>query len=310
MKIKIISPYFGKLPSYFKFFLESCSKNPSYNFLIITDDETNFDLPRNVEIKIFKFEWFQNLIKSKIGGWAICSTPYKICDYKPAFGAIFDMFLNEFDYWGHCDIDLIWGNLDKFLKKPLNNGFDSILTNGHLILFKNNTFVNNCYRLECPKTLSFKDVYSTNISCGFDENSYGITGKLNHNLFSVYKKYCFIDISIPHYNSDFFSLKQNNYENQFFSYEHGKVYHNYMINSVLKKKEYAYIHFQKRKFINFSATPQHFQISPYGFSDIKPVIQMFKYNKAKSNIFFDFKMKINDIVSSINFKLFYLKSLK
>ena len=40
MKIVVITCYFGKLPWYLKYFLYSCSYNPSIDFFIITDDHS------------------------------------------------------------------------------------------------------------------------------------------------------------------------------------------------------------------------------------------------------------------------------
>lgn len=44
MKIKLIIPYFGKLPGYFEFFLKSCEINTEIEYLILQTRE-NF---RNV----------------------------------------------------------------------------------------------------------------------------------------------------------------------------------------------------------------------------------------------------------------------
>ena len=41
--------------------------------------------------------------------------PYKVCDYKPAFGLIFEDYLRGVDFWGHCDVDVVWGSIRKFL---------------------------------------------------------------------------------------------------------------------------------------------------------------------------------------------------
>ena len=46
-------------------------------------------------------------------------SPYKLCDFKPAYGEIFNEFISSFDYWGYCDVDLIWGNIRKFLSNDL-----------------------------------------------------------------------------------------------------------------------------------------------------------------------------------------------
>jgi hypothetical protein len=33
--------------------------------------------------------------------------PYKICDWKPFYGHIFREYLVAYDFWGHCDMDII-----------------------------------------------------------------------------------------------------------------------------------------------------------------------------------------------------------
>ena len=39
--------------------------------------------------------------------------PYKLCDYKPSYGEVFKDELAGYDFWGNCDIDLVWGNIKK-----------------------------------------------------------------------------------------------------------------------------------------------------------------------------------------------------
>ena len=48
MKVVLITMYFGKLPNYFSLFLKSCEKNKDFNWLIFTDDNTNYNYPKNV----------------------------------------------------------------------------------------------------------------------------------------------------------------------------------------------------------------------------------------------------------------------
>lgn len=44
---------------------------------------------------------------------------HKHCDYKSAYGYIFEIYLEDAEYWGHCDIDTILGNFDFFLSDLL-----------------------------------------------------------------------------------------------------------------------------------------------------------------------------------------------
>ena len=48
MKIAIIVAYFGKLPNYFQTFLDSCARNPRFDWLLFVDDDIQYDYPPNV----------------------------------------------------------------------------------------------------------------------------------------------------------------------------------------------------------------------------------------------------------------------
>lgn len=69
------------------------------------------------------FDELKEKIQSKFGFGIKITEPHKLCDYKPAYGYIFEDYLKEADYWGHCDIDTILGNLDKFLGDLLNQNY-------------------------------------------------------------------------------------------------------------------------------------------------------------------------------------------
>lgn len=37
--------------------------------------------------------------------------PYKLCDFKPAYGFLFPEIIKRYDFWGHGDIDVVYGNI-------------------------------------------------------------------------------------------------------------------------------------------------------------------------------------------------------
>ena len=114
-KICLISVYFGKLPKYFQLWLDSCKGNPNVDFLVFIDDRTEFRYPDNVKRYFMSFEEvrtrFQLLFDFKIQ----LNTPYKLCDYKPAYGEAFIDYIDGYDFWGYCDIDIIWGDIRKYI---------------------------------------------------------------------------------------------------------------------------------------------------------------------------------------------------
>lgn len=134
--ICIIGIYFGKKPKNFDIWLSSCGKNSKIDFLVVGDFKVDFKL-ENVKYINMKFDNFIKLAERKLD-CQICEVgPYKICDLKPVYGMILDEYIGEYLYWGHCDFDMIFGNLDKFLKKYNYEQYDKFLPLGHLCLYRN-----------------------------------------------------------------------------------------------------------------------------------------------------------------------------
>ena len=93
----------------------------------------------------------RELIKKKLGKEAMLESAYKVCDYKPAFGIIFDDCLNDFDFWGHCDVDIIWGDIRKYTTEEILDKCDIFSTrkwmiSGHFSLFRNTIGINQLFR--------------------------------------------------------------------------------------------------------------------------------------------------------------------
>lgn len=109
------------------------------------------------------------LISSKFDFTISLERPYKLCDYKPAYGYIFENYIKDYYFWGHCDIDTIMGNLKHFLTDEIFNMYDKIFCLGHMTLYKN-TFENN--RLFMSKyngVYLYKNVLSSPEIHWFDE---------------------------------------------------------------------------------------------------------------------------------------------
>lgn len=55
--------YFGKFPSIFPLWLNSCRNNPTIDWLIFTDDHSCFNYPQNVRVEYTTFENIQARFK-------------------------------------------------------------------------------------------------------------------------------------------------------------------------------------------------------------------------------------------------------
>jgi hypothetical protein len=113
--IAFVVPYVGTWPAWFPAHLQSCKYNPTIRWIFFTDCEIPDPVPANVEFVHGSLREFERLVEQKTGLSVSLETPYKFCDYKPAYGLIFEDYLAGFDFWGHCDVDVVWGNIRKFL---------------------------------------------------------------------------------------------------------------------------------------------------------------------------------------------------
>lgn len=245
-KLILITCYFGKFPSYFRLFLESCSWNPEINWLIITDDQTPYDYPRNVKVKFSTLQEVESVAKAKIGSWINLKNAYKLCDFKPTYGLLFEQYLKDYKYWGHCDIDLIWGNLSSFLHPLLQKNHVRLFKFGHLTIYQNNPFANKLFMLPYSK-IQYKTALSSKISCGFDEqNATWILAE--ENGIDIYHENICFDIKRPGRDIQLTSYTSKNYPEQCFIIQNKRIYQFYKgkANTVLKKEQ-AYIHFQQRR---------------------------------------------------------------
>lgn len=290
-KIVFIIPYFGKFNNYFQLFLNSCKKNKDIaDWLILTDDKRSFEYPTNVHVEYTDWETFRNFLQSKFDFKISVDRPYKLCDLKPMYGFIFYERIKEYKYWGHCDTDLIWGNLSYFLTDDVLSN-DKIFSLGHCTLYKNTKENNCCFMLPLDGTERYKEVLSTFNNCSFDEEynksinciyeSYGKTVFYKEFEFNVYTKSSYFRRTYLKDDRSYFVEKK---EHSFITWEDGRLYKNSLTKSSLskcmelKKEEFLYIHMQSRPMkVCFSLNPEiHvFKIVPNAFEQIEeyPVTQ-------------------------------------
>ena len=266
MKIKIIIPYFGKLPNYFEFFLKSCKANKELEFLIFTDQISFPEYPENVSIYTLSFDELKALAKEKLS-LDLCSlknmSPYKLCDYRPSYGVLFEDYLHDADFWGFCDIDLIFGRIFDILSLKEVSSSERILTQGHLTFYKNIERINHLFEQPIEGGISFREATRIKEPCFFDEIFMPAICKKQKVV--QYGKNVFADI-LPQYSN--FTMAPlcefQNEEGQTFCWECGKLYRIYDHG----KDELMYIHLQKRP-LPYRGIPVDYAgkvyITPQGF---------------------------------------------
>ncbi len=68
------------------------------NFIIVTDTFVSDPLPTNIKIVHKSFADVKSLASEKLGFEIELDSPYKLCDFKPAYGLIFSEYLKGFDF--------------------------------------------------------------------------------------------------------------------------------------------------------------------------------------------------------------------
>lgn len=298
IKVCIINVYMGTYPHYFPLWLKSAERNPDIDFLIFSDS-TYANLPTNVRIVRSSLAEIKQRAEKALGFAVALDTPYKCCDYKAIYGLLFKDELLGYDYWGHCDLDLIWGDLEKcFIENEITR-YDRFFFLGHLSLYRNNDKVNNYIKLS-GAAVGYREVYTTNRICVFDEIPGTVQIYLKHRL-PMFADKKFADISSiyrrfrlakPTINGE----KIRNYRHQVFIWEDGRVYRLYRKHGHTFKEEYTYIHFQKRPNfeLNFDwQSCSSFAITDAGFFPMDGLSQeeiIAKYSRFRSMLVEEFEL--------------------
>lgn len=282
-KICIIIIWFGKFPDYFKLWEMSCAYNKNVaDFLLITDQHPE-NLSQNIRITETTIQELQKKMSSSLGFEVCFEKPFKSCDFRPAFGQIFTEELKGYQYWGHCDMDQIFGDLS--ILSPYLEKFEKIGRSGHLTLYKNNDRMNGLYQ-QSGALFDYKNVFTSNANYAFDERT-GICRIAQKNEVS-YKNITKLRADLTVKAKQLVMNDVRNYPEQLFYWEHGHLYRAFYTNGTIHQDEFIYLHFQK-KHLPFCCDriPESFYIGKNGFFEKNGDVtkeDFITYNKKESHI--------------------------
>lgn len=241
--IALVVPYFGKIPAFYWVWRITALQNETIDFLVFTDDDT---IHSEGNIHVYQMSWteMQNKIRAVFDFPVCIEQPYKLCEYKPSFGIIFDEQLKNYDFWGYCDIDMVLGDIRSFLTEDILSTYERCGYLGHISLFKNCEKMNNLYRYMEKggyPAINYTDCYRSNAAYYFDEYG-GMYVKCLLNKIKVYNHYERRD---PMVGRRKFYWRNTEDESQFVVlWEEGNLY---AIHKNVKQK-IMYAHFFRRGF--------------------------------------------------------------
>ncbi len=256
-KCTFIVPYFGKLPDSFPVFLKTCSFNKKYDWLVFTDDKRSFDYPENVIRIDMTFEDVKKLAQSKFDFPICLDQPYKLCDYKPAYGYIFEEYIAKYPFWGHCDLDTIMGNLDKLIDDDLYDKYDKLFCLGHMILYRNSYDNNRAFMEPVGNRLFYKESFTTDKITAFDETwdkDTSVNTVFIENGKSVFMEDWSVNFKIlptafvrVRFNPEKYNFDVYPKQRELYVWDKGNILRYSVERGVLNRHEELYMHFQQRK---------------------------------------------------------------
>lgn len=253
-RIALIAKYFGNENSFLPFWFFSVSKNPTIDFIFLTDTDyyqNKYSHITNVRFFIIQKNDFAERVKLACGVNYVDLDKfgYHCNQFRPMFGEMFSDLLINYDYWGYVDTDVVFGDIRSFFPDDLLNSYDKFLERGHFTIFKNDKAINKRYLLTkkwCK--IDYEKICKTSLNFGFDE-MHGINVVYEKEGFSYYKNFrILLDCDICTHE-----LTPCQKDNPFFKkpayliYGQGRLT---CFNSLTgENKDILYAHFQKRKMV-------------------------------------------------------------
>lgn len=275
ISVCIIGIWIGSFPPWMDLWIKSVCFNPTIDFLVVSDQKSPSDIPENLRFIKSTLPDLKEKAERKLGMSIRLESPYKLCDYKCVFGKILEEELRDYDYWGHCDFDMIFGDIRSFIEKHAIERYDKFLNRGHLTLYRNSKEVIDRFKLGGGAFGKYKEIFRSDLVWGFDE-MYGINRIYHRHGFPCFNEFIFADIARQYRDMRLVtvSLKNGNanYPLQVFCWKKGKIFQEWIEedSGAVCAKEYIYIHFAKRKFEKPSDAvllSDQFYIIPGGFAE-------------------------------------------
>ena len=265
-KIVLIFPYFGILPPQYPAWRATALRNPTIDFLFYTDADV--EPAENIIVHKMPFSDFQKIVQDAFDFQIALNRPYKLCEFKQAYGYVLKDYIQGYDFWGYGDLDLVYGNIRAFLTDSvLEHKF--LLGWGHLTLLHNDEDANTYFMKPVTGYQNYQDAFTTTKITYFDEYGYkGCSDKWRDcRPEDCWLEWPFDNASKPKQSYHFISQTRG-WKQVIFEHVDNKLYMLRFHHGQQEKKESLYAHFQHRGFMKDRVTDyNHFLVTPRAIID-------------------------------------------
>lgn len=297
-RIALIVPHFGQFNNYYEFWLRSCQANSDkVDFIIFTDDNrvlTKFKQEGNLKLFHSSLAEVRRLAETKLETNVVLEHPYKLCDLKAMYGIVFEDYLRDYDFWGYCDNDLVFGKIDDFVTDEMLVQYDKIFTRGHLTIMRNTAEVNNLFKQSERTGIvpSWRKVLASPQGFSFDE--WAGVSRLWQMLANdrVCDDIVFDDINWT--KKHFLSTQKQVYGTDqgkshfIFEWNNGRLWRIYWDEHrrEIKREPTLYVHFQKRHLSIATDDTDHYLIVPNRFIPYEAPTQQLIFTMGRRRLIY------------------------
>ncbi|WP_222263121.1 DUF6625 family protein [Modestobacter marinus] len=238
--IRLVVPYFGPRPSYLPLVVKSMAANPDVHWLLLTDAPVP-DAPPNVSVRRWEFTDLAARIQGHFDFPISLERPYKLCDFRPAFGEVFADELRGWDFWGHSDLDVLFGRVRDHLPAEAFEA-DKVLIQGNFALYRNTAEAAGWFRHEVAG-VSYREVMSNPAAMYFDEMA-GIHHVLRDLGVRVWDEHTIFDLSFRRYRTR--AEHPAGRDPRRYAWEDGEICEYRLQDGVVVRRSALLAHLQKR----------------------------------------------------------------
>jgi hypothetical protein len=238
--MRLVVPYFGERPSYMPLVVKSMANNPDVDWLLFTDGPVT-DAPPNVSVRLCEFTDLVARIQSHFDFEISLERPYKLCDFRPAFGEVFREELTGYDFWGHSDLDVIFGRIRDHLP-PEAFDADKILIQGNFALYRNTVDAARWFRHEIDG-ISYRKVMTNPAAMHFDEMA-GMHYILRELGIPYWQETTIFDLSFRRYRTR--AEQPKGRDPRRYAWEQGEICEYRLVGGVIARRTALLVHLQKR----------------------------------------------------------------
>nr|WP_143096728.1 DUF6625 family protein [Prevotella sp. tf2-5] len=223
---------------------------------------------KNIIVHKMLFGEFQQLVQKAFDFDVVLDRPYKLCEYKQAYGYILHDYIKDYDFWGFGDLDLVYGDIRSFLTDSVLK-YKFLLGWGHLTLLHNDEDTNTYFMKQVDGYQNYQDAFMTNKITFFDEYGHKGCSDKWHDCRpeDCWLEWSFDNASKPKQSYHFNSLTRG-WKQIIFEHVDNKLYMLRFYHGQLEKKESLYAHFQHRGFMKDRVTDySHFLVTPNAIID-------------------------------------------